>query len=152
MAFASPRKPKDAPWRKNAPPPAPSGAFKRISAPRTSRRLDHACGVFGVGKSDLIRRLVRASLDIGPALSAENAKTLAATSKELRAIGRNIAQVVKGINLGYAPQFADDEALFRATHLALGEISSVIHEMTIAYGSRLRRSAELKPLAGKEPA
>ena len=134
---------------------SPSRAKRRVQAdfsPEDFARLDHACGVFGVGKSDLIRRLVRASLDIGPALSADNAKTLVATSKELRAIGRNIAQVVKGINLGYAPQFADDEALFRATHSALGEINAVIHELTIAYGSRLRRSAELKPLAVKEPA
>ena len=106
--------------------------------------------MFGVGKSDLIRRLVRASLDVGPALSADNAKALGAIAKELRAIGRNIAQIVKGINLGYAPQLANDEELFRATHAWLDQINSTIRDMTIAYGSRLRRRAGLKPLPKEE--
>jgi len=88
-----------------------------------------------------VRRLVRASLDVGPALSADNAKALVAVAKELRAIGRNIAQIVKGINLGYAPQLASDEELFRAAHAWLDQIDTAIHDMTIAYGSRLRREA-----------
>jgi len=121
-------------------------------SPEDFARLEAACAAFGVGKSDLIRRLTRASLDVGPALSVENARVLAATSRELRAIGRNIAQIVKGINLGYAPQFADEAAVFRAIHSALGEVNATIHEMTVAYGSRLRRSARLKPLSEKEPA
>ncbi len=121
-------------------------------SPEDFARLEEAALLFGVGKSDLIRRLTRAALDVGPALSAENAKTLTGAAKELRAIGRNIAQIVKGINLGYAPQLAEDEALFRATHQALTEINATIHEMTIAYGSGLRRSAGLKALSKKEPA
>jgi len=71
--------------------------------------LEAACLVFGIGKSELVRRLIRASGDIGPALSLEDGKKLAPIGKELRAIGRNIAQIVKGINLGYAPQLADSE-------------------------------------------
>lgn len=134
----------------------PSRSKRRVQADMSADdfvRLDEACRLFGIGKSELIRRLTRAALDVGPALSAENAEGLAATAKELRAIGRNIAQIVKGINLGYAPQLADDEALFRATHQALSEINQTIHEMTIAYGSGLRRSAGLKALPSrKEPA
>lgn len=114
-------------------------------------RLDQASRLFGVGKSELIRRLTRAALDVGPALSVDNAASLRAVSKELRAIGRNIAQIVKGINLGYAPQLAEDEALFRATYQALSDLDARIHEMTVAYGTRLRRSGGLKPLAEKEP-
>ena len=134
---------------------SPSRAKRRVQADFSSddfARIEAACAMFGVGKSDLIRRLVRASLDVGPALSADNAKALGAIAKELRAIGRNIAQIVKGINLGYAPQLANDEELFRATHAWLDQIDSTIHDMTIAYGSRLRREAGLKPLPKKEPA
>jgi hypothetical protein len=133
--------------------PSPSRAKRRVQAdfsPDDFVRIEAACVLFGVGKSDLMRRLVRASLDVGPALSADNAKTLVAVAKELRAIGRNIAQIVKGINLGYAPQLADDEELFRAAYAWLDQIDMTIHDMTIAYGSRLRREAGLKPLLKKE--
>jgi len=121
-------------------------------APEDFAHLEAACLVFGIGKSELVRRLIRASVDIGPALSLEDGKKLAPIGKELRAIGRNIAQIVKGINLGYAPQLASDEELFRAAHAWLDQIDTTIHDMTIAYGSRLRREAGLKPLPEKEPA
>ena len=114
--------------------------------------LEAACLAFGIGKSELVRRLIRASVDIGPALSLEDGKKLAPIGKELRAIGRNIAQIVKGINLGYAPQLADSEELFRTVYLTLAQMNATIQTMIVAYGSRLRRGAGLKALADKEPA
>jgi hypothetical protein len=114
--------------------------------------LEAACLAFGIGKSELVRRLIRASVDIGPALSLEDGKKLAPIGKELRAIGRNIAQIVKGINLGYAPQLADSEELFRAVYLTLAQMNATIQTMIVAYGSRLRRGAGLKALADKERA
>jgi hypothetical protein len=131
----------------------PEIAKHRVQADFTREdfaRLEQACVVFALGKSDLLRRLVRASIDVGPALSVENGKALAATTRELRACGRNIAQIVKGINLGYAPQLSDDRELFIATHRALSEINALVQEMTVAYGSRLRRAASLKPLPKTE--
>ena len=113
-------------------------------------RLEDAGRLFGLGKSELIRRLVRGALESGPALSAENSIEMAATAKELRAIGRNIAQVVKGINLGHAPQLKDDEALFRATHTALNELNATIRVFTVSCGSGLRRNASLKPLPASQ--
>jgi hypothetical protein len=134
-------------------PRKPDIAKHRVQAdfsPEDFARLEQACAIFGLGKSDLLRRLVYASIDVGPALSAENGKALAATARELRACGRNIAQIVKGINLGYAPQLAEDKELFVATHRALSEINALVHEMTAAYGARVRRAAGLKPLPGTE--
>lgn len=118
--------------------------------PEDFARLEQACAIFALGKSDLLRRLVRASIDVGPALSVENGKALTATTRELRACGRNIAQIVKAINLGYAPQLSDDKELFLAAHRALSEINALVHEMTVAYGSRLRRVAGLKALPETE--
>ena len=83
---------------------------------------------------------------------SEDGKKLAPIGKELRAIGRNIAQIVKGINLGYAPQLADSEELFRTVYLTLAQMNATIQTMIVAYGSRLRRGAGLKALADKEPA
>ena len=94
---------------------------------------------------------MRASIDVGPALSVENGRALAAaTTRELRACGRNIAQIVKGIHLGYAPQLSDDKELFVATHRALSEINALVQEMTVAYGARVRRAAGLKALPDTE--
>jgi hypothetical protein len=123
-----------------------------ILAPEDFAHLEAACLVFGIGKSELVRRLIRASLDIAPALSLEDGKKLVPIGKELRAIGRNIAQIVKGINLGYAPQLADNEELFRAVYLTMAQMNATIQNMIVAYGSRLRRGAGLKALADKEPA
>lgn len=115
-------------------------------------QLEYACGVFGLGKSDLIRRLTRAAIDVGPALSAENTKELLELTKQLRAAGRNIAQIVKGVNLGYAPQLAEATDALVATHRALSEINDLVHQLTIANGSGLRRRASLKRLpATSEP-
>ena len=96
-------------------PRKPDIAKHRVQADFTAEdlaRLEQACAIFGLGKSDLLRRLVRASIDVGPALSVENCKALAATTRELRACGRNIAQIVKGINLGYAPQLSETRSSF----------------------------------------
>ncbi len=123
-----------------------------ILAPEDFAHLEAACLVFGIGKSELVRRLIRASLDIAPALSLEDGKKLEPIGKELRAIGRNIAQIVKGINLGYAPQLTDSEELFRTVYLTMAQMNATIQNMIVAYGSRLRRGAGLKALADKEPA
>ncbi len=134
-------------------PRKPDIAKHRVQAdfsPDDFARLEQACAIFGLGKSDLLRRLVRASIDVGPALSVENGKALAATTRELRACGRNIAQIVKGINLGYAPQLSEEKELFVATHRALSQINALLHEMTAAYGARVRRAAGLKPLTETE--
>ena len=133
-------------------PTAQNGSWS-CSWPREDfAHLEAACLVFGIGKSELVRRLIRASVDIGPALSFEDGQKLAPIGKELRAIGRNIAQIVKGINLGYAPQLADSEELFRTVYLTLAQMNATIQTMIVAYGSRLRRGAGLKALADKEPA
>ncbi|WP_281806013.1 hypothetical protein [Methylocystis echinoides] len=69
---------------------------------------------------------MRASIDLRPALSAENGK---------------------GINLGDAPQLAENKELFVATHRALSEISAFVHEMTVANSARFRRV--VTPRSGK---
>jgi hypothetical protein len=59
-----------------------------------------------------------ASIDLRPALSAENGK---------------------GINLGDAPHLAEKKELSVATHRALSEIDALVHEITVAYRARFRR-------------
>ena len=58
------------------------------------RLLLAASARFGLSQSEVTRRLIRAALDVGPALSHDNAQTVAALSSQIRAVGRNLAQVV----------------------------------------------------------
>jgi hypothetical protein len=45
----------------------------------------------------------------------------------------------RGINLGDAPQLAENKRLFVAAHWALSEISALVHEMTVANSARFPR-------------
>ena len=111
--------------------------------------LEAAAEKFGLPKSELVRRLIRAAVGIGPALSTENAAAIVVLANQLRPVGRNLAQVVKGINIGHAPQLSDAEPILVNLHAAVSTISSELSDMTVAYGSKLRRAAGLKPLGGQ---
>ena len=139
-------------WRRSEPRQAQNGSWscswpRRISL--TSRR--RASFSASENRSSSAASFAhRSTLDRRSHL--EDGKKLAPIGKELRAIGRNIAQIVKGINLGYAPQLTDSEELFRTVYLTLAQMNATIQTMIVAYGSRLRRGAGLKALADKEPA
>lgn len=46
--------------------------------------LEQASTLFGVGKSDLVRRLVRASVEVGPALSTESVARIEELTGQVR--------------------------------------------------------------------
>lgn len=98
---------------------------------------------FELPKSEVVRRLIRAALEIGPAMSSENGDAVRVLAGQLLPIGRNLAQVVKGINIGYAPQLAELEPIVLDLHKAVQVIADDMSGLTVAYGSKLRRKAGL---------
>lgn len=98
---------------------------------------------FGLSQSEVTRRLIRAALDVGPALSRDNAATVAELSAQIRAVGRNLAQVVKAINEGRAVRLEDARPIFEILHRRISAVDGELTNMTLAYGSGLRRSARL---------
>lgn len=108
------------------------------------RRLQEAVALFGLPKAEVVRRLIRASVQAGPALSAENTEAVVALAKQLRAVGRNLAQVLKAIHRGQAVGMADTEGVWRGLHNAIAAINDELTEMTVAYGSKLRREANIE--------
>ncbi len=107
------------------------------------RLLVAAAARFGVPQSEVTRRLIRAALDVGPALSRDNAEVVAELSSQIRAVGRNLAQVVKAINEGRAVRLEDARPIFEILHRRISAIDGELTAMTLAHGRDLRRAAQL---------
>lgn len=107
-------------------------------------RLREAVTLFGLPKAEVVRRLIRASVQAGPALSAENTRAVVELAAQVRTVGRNLAQVLKAIHRGHAVRIEDTEPVWRGLHDAISAINDELTEMTVAYGSKLRRAAKLE--------
>jgi len=107
------------------------------------RRLQDAVALFALPKAEVVRRLIRASVQAGPALSAENTRAVVELASQVRMVGRNLAQVLKAIHQGQAVRIEDTEPVWRGLHEVVASINDELTEMTVAYGSKLRREAKL---------
>jgi hypothetical protein len=107
------------------------------------RLLLAASAQFGLSQAEVARRLIRAAIDVGPALSRDNAETVAELSSQIRAVGRNLAQVVKAINAGRAVRLEEARPIFEILHRRISAVDGELTAMTLAYGSGLRRAAKL---------
>ncbi len=105
--------------------------------------LKRAVELYGLPKAEVVRRLIRASVQAGPALSAENTKVVIELAQQVRMVGRNLAQVLKAIHRGKAVRIEDTEPVWRGLHEVVASINDELTEMTVAYGSKLRREAKL---------
>jgi hypothetical protein len=109
--------------------------------------LERASAVFGVGKSDLVRRLVRASVEVGPALSTESLVQIEALTGQVRIVGRNLMQVLKAIHRGEAVGIAESEPVWRGLHELIEALDvelSSIGEATTRQSVALRKPAGLQ--------
>lgn len=99
--------------------------------------------LFGLPKAEVVRRLIRASVQAGPALSSENTQAVVALAQQVRMVGRNLSQMLRAIHRGQAVDMEDTEPVWRGLHAAISAIDDELTEITIAYGSKLRRQAKL---------
>lgn len=107
------------------------------------RRLEQAVALFSLPKAEVVRRLIRASVQAGPALSADNTRVVVELARQIRMVGHNLSQVLRAIHRGQAVRIEDTEPVWRGLHEVVGAINDELTEMTIAYGSKLRRQAGL---------
>jgi hypothetical protein len=107
--------------------------------------LEQSSALFGVGKSDLVRRLVRASVEVGPALSTESVAQIDDLAGQVRIIGRNLMQVLKAIHRGEAVGIAESEPVWQGLH----ELIEALDAELSAFGeATARQSAVLRERAG----
>jgi|GEM_PF-777977 len=111
--------------------------------------LEQAAAVFGVGKSDLVRRLVRASVGVGPALSTESIARIEDLASQVRIVGRNLMQVLKAIHRGEAVGIAESEPVWRGLHELIAALDA---ELSAFSEATIRQSAALRERAGLQSA
>lgn len=116
--------------------------------------LELSSALFGVGKSDLVRRLVRASIDVGPALSTESVARIEELAGQVRIVGRNLMQVLKAIHRGEAVGIAESEPVWRGLHELIDALDvelSALSEATTRQSAGLRERAGLKSSGSAQP-
>ena len=109
--------------------------------------LNRASDVFGVGKSELVRRLVRASVDVGPALSAEGVERIEALTGQVRIVGRNLMQVLKAIHRGDAVGIAESEPVWRGLQEMIAVLDAELTGLVEGNGASLRERSGLMVVA-----
>jgi len=109
--------------------------------------LDRASSLFGVGKSELVRRLVRASVDVGPALSSDGLERIEALTGQVRIVGRNLMQVLKAIHRGDAVGIAESEPVWLGLQEMIAALDSELTGLVEGNGPALRERACLVVLA-----
>ncbi len=108
-----------------------------------AQRLEEAVALFGLPKAEVVRRLIRASVQAGPALSADNTRAVIVLAEQVRRVGRNLSQLLKAIHRGQPVRIDDTEAVWRGLYAVISDLNDELTEMTVAYGSKLRREARL---------
>jgi hypothetical protein len=103
--------------------------------------LQEAVVLFGLPKAEVVRRLIRASVQAGPALSAENTRAVVELAQQVRMVGRNLSQVLRAIHEGRVVGIEESEPVWQGLYEVVAAINEELTEMTVAYGSRLRRGA-----------
>ena len=66
-------------------------------------RFAEICAGRGLARAEGVRRLMREAAAFGPTLDGGAREEVRAMTAELKAIGRNLNQLVKGMNTGLAP-------------------------------------------------
>lgn len=111
--------------------------------------LQQAAAFFGLPKAEVVRRLIRGSVQAGPALSAENTRAIVLLAGQVRMVGRNLMQLLRAIHRGQAVRIEDTEPVWLGLQQIVAAIDDELTEMTVAYGSKLRRAAGLIVRAGE---
>ena len=125
-------------------------------------RLDKLAAAFQVPRSEVVRRLIRAASECGPALSKDGAAAIAALTRESRAIEFQLREFVARRRGGWRSSAedsavadsdlsdgtrGDDDASAGLGHLepllsrlldAYAAMNRELNEVTVGYGSRLR--------------
>ena len=113
-------------------------------------RLQAAVVLFGVSKAEVVRRLIRASVQAGPALSAENTRAVVELAQQVRMVGRNLSQVLRAIHRGQAVRIEDTEPVWRGLHEMVAAINTVRHQngaTALTYSPTLAHVAQNQAIA-----
>lgn len=118
-------------------------SFRMVLSDVDFDTLERASDLFGVGKSELVRRLVRASVDVGPALWSDGLERIEALTGQVRIVGRNLLQVLRAIHHGDAVGVAESEPVWRGLQEMIAGLDAELTELVQGNGPALRERAGL---------
>ena len=124
-------------------------SFRVVLSDADFDTLESASGAFGVGKSELVRRLVRASVDVGPALSSDGLEGIEALTGQVRIVGRNLMQVLKAIHRGDAVGIAESEPVWRGLQEMIAVLDAELTGLVEGNGVLLCERAGLALVAAQ---
>ena len=81
-------------------------------------RFTERCAPEDLPISEAIRRVMREAAELGPTFDGEIAEEIRGLTQQLKAIGADIDQAVRAINVGKVP----DEAAMRTTFVEFAEV------------------------------
>ena len=105
--------------------------------------LTEAAQLFGHDRSEVVRRLLRGAMQVGPAMSAENDQRFAAATKVVRALGLEIKRMQIVLKSGVAVEFEETEAVWAAIFEQVAGLDDEMTAIVVSYGIRLREAADL---------
>ena len=113
--------------------------------------LMEAAQLFGLNRSEVMRRLLRGALQVGPAMSAENSQILARVAMYMRAVSIEIKRmqiVIKSDLIDNSEVYlAEDLKEAGAVWRAILEQHDILHEamqkIVVEYRIRLTKASEL---------
>lgn len=112
----------------------------------TSELLDQATALFDLSRCEFLRRIIKAAMEAGPALSAENSQIVISLAYQIRMVGHNLDQLLHAIHANRAVGMNDLIPVLEAISPLVKSVETEIRSMTTAYSLRLRAAAELPEL------
>lgn len=111
--------------------------------PENAAYLDEAAKLFDLPRAEVLRRLIRASIDVGPAVSRENMIRIGELAAQVRMVGRNLSQLLHAVHNSRAVRLKDALDILRIIHARVAEVDDELTAMTKVHGVKIRRAAGL---------
>jgi hypothetical protein len=104
-------------------------------------RFSAACAPDDAPISEAVRRLMREAAGLGPTFDGEVADKITALAAQLKAIGTDISEAVRAINVGKAPEAAAMRTTFEEFAAVLWEVESFYRSLCMTARKRRRSAA-----------
>jgi hypothetical protein len=96
----------------------------------------------GLPRAEVVRRLIRASATLEPALSVTESAEIEGLRRQVRRAGINLSELLKAIRSGRAVRLADSAPVWRELLAAIEEVEGRLSRLSGPYGVRLYQALE----------
>jgi hypothetical protein len=106
-------------------------------------RFSALCAPNNLPVSEAVRRLMREAAGLGPTFEGEVAEKIAGLTQELKAIGVNLSEAVRAINVGKTPDAAAMRTTFEGFAETLWEVEGFYRSLCALAWERRRMTGNV---------